>query len=307
MEGERGTGSTRSRRERVRTLRRPSKRRTLVPAPVTMTHKMPKPIHALLVLALGGAGLPSPAFADDADRALLSTFCDAANIKGSACTKARGYPNADNRACDVKLTEDRYSGRFIASGNSLLVVNYESGCETHATDDGGAAVFEQSGGKAIFRGFAPGSRVSGCVVLKGERQDQLACLTGHMGQGILESGIAQMVFTQDYSKGIGIATDMLLTAEDSSAAFGANVVTCKEGPKYFELSDVKAGPRPQTLTVKAGYADAETIRKACSKGFPKPKQTSGKLARADAYVPEGYQKRGTFIIDLVTRKVTPQG
>jgi len=268
---------------------------------------MPKPLHALLVLALGGACLSSPAFADDADRPLLLTFCDAANIKESACTKAKGYPDAGNRACDVKLTADRYSGRFVASGNPLLVVNYESGCEAHATNDGVAVMFEQSGGKAICRGFAPGSRVNDCVVLKGEPQDQLACLTGHMGQGILESGVAQMVFTEGYNKDIGIATDMLLTAEDSNGAFGANVVTCKEGPKNFELSDIKAGPRPETVMVKAGYADAETIKKACAKGFPKPKQTFGKLTRGDAYVPEGYEKRSTFIIDLVTRKVTPQG
>jgi hypothetical protein len=268
---------------------------------------MPRPIHILLVQALGGACvLAPPAHAQDADRALVATFCDAANIKGSACTKAKGYPNAGNRACDVKLTGDRYSGRFVAGGNTLLVVNYESGCESHASDDGGAPVFEQSGGKSIFRGFAPGSRVNDCVVLKGERQDQLACLTGHMGQGILESGVAQMVFTQDYNKDIRIATDMLLTAEDSRGAFGANVVTCKEGPKYFELTDIKAGPRPQTVSVKAGYADAETIKRACSKGFPKPKETFGKLARGDAYVSEGFEKRGTFIIDLVTHKVDKQ-
>jgi hypothetical protein len=267
---------------------------------------MPKPIHALLVLALGGACLPSLAYADDADRALLSTFCDAADIKGSACAKAKGYPNASGRACDVSLTADRHSGRFIASGRQLLVVNYESGCEAHATDNGGAAIFEQSGGNSIFRGFAPGSRVNDCVVLRSERQDRLACLTGHMGQGILASGVAQMLFTEAAGKGIGIATDMLLTAEDSSGAFGANVVTCKQGPKYFELSDIKAGPRPQTVTVTAGYADAETIKKACSKGFPKPKQTFGKLARGDAYVPEGFEKRGTFVIDLVTRRVDKQ-
>ena len=267
---------------------------------------MPKPIPALAALAFACL-LASPAHADDADRALLLTFCDAASIQGSACTRARSYPNAGNRACDVKLTADRTSGRFVASGNSLLVVNYESGCEAHATDDGGAAVFEQSGGKAIFRGFAPGSRVNDCVVLKGERQDQLACLTGHMGQGILESGVAQLVFTEGTSKDISIATDMLLTAEDSNGAFGANVITCKEGQKYFELSDIKPGPRPQTLTVKAGYADAGTIKKACASGFPKSKQTFGKLARGDAYVPEGYEKRGTFMIDLVTRKVSPQG
>ena len=108
-----------------------------------MIRLIPKSIPAILAVALGGASLlATPARADDADRALLSTFCDAANIKGSACSRAKGYPNAGNRGCDVKLSADRYSGQFIAAGNPLLVVNYESGCEAHATDNGGAAVFE---------------------------------------------------------------------------------------------------------------------------------------------------------------------
>ena len=65
-------------------------------------------------LALTGAFLLStaPARAAEADRALLSTFCDAANIKGSTCKRAKGYPNADKRACDVTLTADRYGGKI---------------------------------------------------------------------------------------------------------------------------------------------------------------------------------------------------
>lgn len=260
---------------------------------------------AMLALILGAACLPAaPARADDADRALLLTFCDAADIKGSACTKAKGYPNGGGRSCDVKLTADRYSGRFIASGNPLLVVNYESGCEARATDNGGAVVFEQSGGKAIFRGFAPGSQANDCVIVKSARQDWLVCVTGHMGQGILEGGVAQMALTQDYSKDISISADFLLTTEDTNGAYGANVVTCKERSKYFEIAEIKPGPRPQTVRVKASYADAATIRKACGKGFPKPKETFGTLSPGDAYVPKGYEKHGTFIIDLVTRKVT---
>ena len=271
-----------------------------------MIRPMPKPIPAFAALTFACL-FASAAHADDADRALLSTLCDADNIKGSTCTRARNYPNAGDRGCDVKLTADRHSGRFIAAGNPLLVINYESGCEPHATDGGGAVVFEQSEGKTILRGFQPGSQVNDCVTLKGERQDLLACLTGHVGQGIREGGVAQFVFTEGYSRDITVSPDFLMTTEDSIGAYGANVVTCKEGPKYFEVSDIKAGPRPQTLTVNVGYADAATIKKACGKGFPKPKQTFGKLSRGDAYVPEGYEKRGQFIIDLVTRKVTPQG
>jgi hypothetical protein len=263
---------------------------------------------AIIALALGCASLfaTSPAHTDDGDRALLSNFCDAAHIKGSACTRARGYPSAGNRGCDVKLSADRHSGRFIAAGNPLLVVNYESGCEAHATDNGGSIVFEQAGGKYLFRGYQPGSQVNDCTSVKGERQDFLVCLTGHMGQGTLEGGVAQMVFTEDYSKSVSVASDFLLTAEDSIGAYGANVVTCKEGPKYFGVADIKPGSRAQTITVKAKYADAETIKRACGKGFPKPKEVFGTLAPGDAYVPKGYEKRGTFVIDLVTRKVTPQ-
>jgi hypothetical protein len=272
-----------------------------------MIRPIPKSIPAILAVALGGASLlTTPARADDADRALLSTFCDAANIKGSACARAKGYPNAGNRGCDVKLSADRTSGRFIAAGNPLLVVNYESGCEAHATDNGGAVVFEQSSGKPVFRGFAPGSQLNDCVTVKGKRQDLLACLTGHMGQGILEGGVAQMAFTQDYSNDISISADFLMTTEDSRGAYGANVVTCKERSKYFEVSNIKPGPQPQTVTVKVSYADAATIKKACAKGFPRPKQIFGKLSPGEAYVPDGYAKRGTFTIDLVTRKVTPQ-
>src|SRR5438874_3288863 len=148
-----------------------------------MIHPMSKSIPAIIALAVGGACLlATPARADDADRALLATFCDADNIKGSACTRAKGYPNARNRGCDVNLSADRHSGRFVAGGNPLLVVNYESGCEAHATENGGAVVFEQNSGKTIFRGFAPGSQVNDCATVKGERQDWLVCLTGHMVQ-----------------------------------------------------------------------------------------------------------------------------
>lgn len=273
-----------------------------------MIRPMPKQFPAVVALALAGACLfASPARADDADRALLSTFCDAADIKESTCTRARNYPDAGDRACDVKLTSDRHSGRFIAAGNPLLVVNYESGCEPHATDNGGAVVFEQSGGKTIFRSFQPGSQVNDCITLsRSAQQDWLMCITGHIGQGNLETGVAEFVFTQDYSRNVSISPDFLVTAVDSIRAYGANVVTCKERSKYFEISDIKAGPRPQTVTVTVRHADAATIGKACRKGFPKPKEIFGKLSRGEAYVPEGYEKRGKFIIDLVTRKVTPQ-
>ena len=267
-----------------------------------------KALPAILALPLSGAMLPAPpAHAQVPDRALLSTFCDAPNIKGSTCRRAKSYPDAGRRGCDVTLTGDRFAGRFLASGHPLLVANYESGCEPHATDDGGSVVFEQVGGAYVFRSFQPGVRTNECVTLaKDARQDVLVCLAGHMGQGLLETGVAQIVFAQGAGTSIGLSVDMMLTAEDSIDAYGANVVTCRERLKYFELSKLAAGPRKDTVTVDASYADAETIETACGKGFAKPAQTFGELAPGDAYVPEGDEKSGKLVIDLVTRKAALQ-
>jgi hypothetical protein len=265
--------------------------------------------YLVIALAVGGAlsFATAPAAAEDMDRALLATFCDAANIAGSTCKKAKSYPNTGGRTCDVQLSEERHRGKFVA-GQALLVISYESGCEPHATDGGGAVVFEQNADKPVFRSFQPGSQTNNCVTVpKDAQQDLLVCITGHIGQGILESGVAQFVFTRNFDREIGIALDFLMTAEDTTGAWGANTVTCKEGPKYFGVSKLAAGSRPMTVTVNVDYADAATIRAACGKKSPKPKETFGKLAKGDAYVPAGYEKKAKFIIDLVTRKVTPQG
>ena len=266
---------------------------------------MTKAAPLFLALALGTAPfLAAPVRAQNNDRLLLSTFCDAANIKGATCKRAKFYPEAGRRACDVKLNADRFSGRFVAGGNTLLVVNYESGCEAHATDNGGAAVFEQAGGLLMFGGFQPGLQVNDCIVLKETQADRLVCITGHMGQGIMETGVALMGFAQGPDRRIRMSLDMLVSAEDSSGAFGSNVVTCKEKSKYFELAKLAPGPRPGTVTALASYADAETIRTACGKGFPKPKEVFGDLVPGDAYVPEGHEKHGKVTIDLATKKVT---
>jgi hypothetical protein len=273
---------------------------------------MPKPIHAIAAITLGGTVVlaASPALAQDAaDHTLLATFCDAGNIKGDTCSHAKGYPASGKRNCEVKLLKDRFTGKFIASGNPLLAVNYDSGCEARANDDGGSAVFELVKGSTSFVGFQPGMRVNECVVVpRGERQDSLVCLTGHIGQGYLEGGVAQMLFARDYGKGIGIKYDFLLRSTDSTGAAGANVVTCKKKPPvYFQLSKIAVGPRKETVAFDATFADADTFKTACSKGFPKPKETFGTLSKGDAYVPEGFEKKGRVIIDLARRKVEPPG
>ena len=66
-----------------------------------------KAIGAIMLLALGGTAAVAQAGekAPGADRPLLATFCDAADIKGSACRRAKGYRSG--KRCDVKLTPDR--------------------------------------------------------------------------------------------------------------------------------------------------------------------------------------------------------
>ncbi|WP_407167006.1 hypothetical protein [Bradyrhizobium sp. ORS 111] len=270
---------------------------------------MPKPpINWVVALTFGTAALfiAEAAPAQDNDRALLSTFCAAANIKGSACTRARSYPNAAGRACDVTLTQERYAGRFLAANSPLLVVNYESECESHVTDFGGVALFAKNGQAYRFVRFVPGAQGHDCIVLpRDERQDVLVCAVGHMGQGNLDSAVARMEFTSKPGKGIAISPDFLLRAEDTVSAYGSNVVTCNEGPKYFDLSNLAAGPRRNSVAIDVEYADDETIRTACGEGFPKPKELFYDLAAGEALVPPGYEKKGRFTIDLLTRKIAP--
>jgi hypothetical protein len=268
---------------------------------------MSKSAAPFLALAFCGIFFVTPAGAQNSDRALLVTFCDAGNIKGKICTRAKRYPNAPKRGCDVTLNGDRFRGKFLASGNPLLVVAYESGCEAHATDNGGSVVFEQAGGTYIFKGYRPGMQAGECItVAKDAGQDVLVCLTGHMGQGIMATGVALMNFALR-RKGIALSLDFLLRAEESSGAFGANTVTCKERPpKYFELDKLKAGPQPMTVSLDASWADTETFRTACGNGFPRPKEAIVDLTPGDAWLPEDRMKRGKVVIDLATRKVVAQ-
>jgi hypothetical protein len=259
----------------------------------------------IAAITLGGllAAIPAGVRAED-DAKLLATFCAAKDIKGSTCRNARGYQSG--MVCDVKLGEDRYRGRFLAD-STILVVRYESGCEAHATDNGGSVVFEADGDRVVFRGYQPGYPVNDCIAIPGNaEQGRLICLTGHIGQGILESGVAEMVFTREFDQAIKLAYDFLMTAEDATGAFGSNTVTCKETSKYFSLDGLRAGPRPDTVAVDAAYADGDTVRTACAQGFPRPAEVFGKLVPGDAYVPDGYEKNATFVIDLVTRKAVAE-
>jgi hypothetical protein len=120
-----------------------------------------KAIGAIILLALGGTAFAQASGttkdkAPGADRPLLATFCDAADIKGSACRRAKGYRSG--KRCDVKLTPDRHSGKFLTDGSTLLIVNYESGCEPHATNFGGAVIFNRRTAPSASGDISPPSR-----------------------------------------------------------------------------------------------------------------------------------------------------
>ena len=87
-----------------------------------------------MTLLAGVTALPASSEAQTADAQLLSTFCAPSNMRGSACRRAKAYPN--RRACDVSLGKNRYSGKFVA-GRTILVVGYGSECEAHVNDFGG--------------------------------------------------------------------------------------------------------------------------------------------------------------------------
>ena len=104
-------------------------------------------------------------------------------------------------------------------------------------------IFEQKDGAFVFKGFQPGFQVNDCITLaRNEKQDRLICITGHLGQGHLESGVAEMVFTQDFSKTIDVSLNYFVRAEDATGAYGSNVVECKETSIYFSLAKLGAGP-----------------------------------------------------------------
>ncbi|WP_257165844.1 hypothetical protein [Bradyrhizobium sp. SRS-191] len=244
--------------------------------------------------------------ADATDRALLSQFCAPNAIAGSTCKQAKSYPSDDERGCNVTLQPQRQQGRFLATGHPLLLVSYGSDCEPHANNFGGTVVFEQVGDTYQFLGFQPGIDVDECVIAaKDGAQDVLVCLTGFMGQGIIESAVARVGFPTGSDGSFEMTYDVLLRASNSTGAFSSNVVTCTEQINYFGLSKLAAGPRPGTVVVTVSYADRETIEKACAKGFPIPKDAlDHNIAPDEAFVPDAYAKRGSAVIDLSSRTAT---
>jgi hypothetical protein len=205
------------------------------------------------------------------------------------------------------LESNRYSGKFLSSNTSLLIVDYESDCEPHATNWGGSVLFEKASEGYIFRGYQPGFRVRDCVSMpKTTKQDRLICLTGYAGQGHSDTSIAEVIFTWDFEKAIKLNLDTLLSAEDSVGAYGVNSVDCKAKIEYFRISNVSAGPQSDTISLEMQYADSATIREACRPGAPIPADAIGTPRAGTAFVPHGVERTSKFVLDLGSRELTPE-
>ena len=258
----------------------------------------------ILVAVLGSLGLQS-AFGDSIDQGLLATFCSPAEITGSTCLDAKAYRYG--KKCPVKLGSNRYSGKFLSSNSSLLLVDYESDCEPHITSFGGSVLFEKASKGYIFRGYQPGVRVNGCISIpRNSQQDRLICQTGYMGQGHLETVVVEVIFTQDFSKAIKLSTDTLISAEDSTGAYGVNSVDCKATAEYFGFSKLGVGPQSDTLSLEMVFADSTTIREACRPGSPIPPSAIDSPRVGTAYIAQGAERTSKFIFDLGSRELTPE-
>jgi hypothetical protein len=254
---------------------------------------------ACLAAIAGSAAEKKPASGE-----LLAQFCATGDVKGNNCLRAKGYPGGND--CNVELRDDPpVEGRFLASKTVILLARYDSDCEPHATENGGSVVFERIAGGLRFLGYQPGLAFDTCAtVAAGDTRDRLVCVTSHMGQGYLESAIAEVVLTQTAG---AIKNDLKFfqRATDSIGARGANSVKCSAKFAWFSFSDVKAGPGAGTVSVEASYADAETIRRACSRNAPKVKALMP-AERGDAYVDERSTRQGRFVLDLASRALMPE-
>ena len=152
-------------------------------------------------VAIGGALLFAwPAAAQDADRLLLAAFCDLGNIEGSTCKKARLYPDAGTRACDVKLTQGALH-RQIRRGHRRCSSSPMKAAASRTPPMAAARSCSNSSPTNMCSGVFSRARrpTTASTLPKSTQQDVLVCITGHIGQGYLESGVAQMIFNAECS------------------------------------------------------------------------------------------------------------
>jgi hypothetical protein len=260
---------------------------------------------ACLCLSLAAAA-PARAEISQKDRAaILKAVCAKGQIRKGQCAKAARYPGG--KACNIELTGEGGEGRFLSSDQPLLFAVYRSECESHASNWGGALIFEKRDGKLAFGGYQQGLAGSGCLTLPKPdgSSDRLICMTGWMGQGYQSEMLGEVVFARDQAGKITAEFKELLAAGNSEGALGVNSVQCGKPDWYFTLGNPKRGPSPETILLTIAYADKAQIEQLCAK--PGRNAALGMRPPNDdeAYIPKQEEKSGRFVYDLSTGTVSP--
>jgi hypothetical protein len=225
---------------------------------------------------------------------LLTTFCAVDDISGSECLRMKNY--RPGQPCRVQLTGKSYAGKLLASSAGIVVADYISECESHATEFGGSVVLEQTDKGLSFRGFVPAYRSHDCAVVPatGGDHDGLICIMTHTGYGQTETSVSEFVLARTSQKAIGIShVDITHTSNVEAGENALTRVSCN-GDQGFEklgLRQLQAGPAAGIVTVELTYADAASVKAACVSAVSGPDHAISLLYGGDGFLSEAAQKR----------------
>ncbi len=246
-------------------------------------------------LAAGTLSIPDR----KADR-LLATFCDPINMRGKECLHVRRYPSGPH--CNVELTGKVYSGRFLTAGRHTVIAGYRSGCEPHASNFGGVAIFEEVDGRVSFQGFVPGAMASDCVVVPSHQDlERLVCISSFNGQGEEITSLAELRLAQTSAKRYYITADHFSEAQDNKGVYGLTRVSCLVKQDDLAIANLSAGSQPDAVSVSITYLDELAIRDACASPNVDLQGTRSIADAGSAYIKEGVERRRVATFDLANR------
>jgi hypothetical protein len=232
---------------------------------------------------------------------LLAAFCAVDDIRGSECLRMKNY--RPGQTCSVQLTGKSYAGKLLASSAGIVVADYISECEPHATEFGGSVVLEQTDKWLSFRGFVPAYRSHDCAVVPdtGGDHDSLICIMTHTGFGQTDTSVSEFVLARTSQKAIGISpVDITHTSNVEAGENALTRVSCK-GDQGFEklgLRQLQAGRAAGTVTVELTYADAASVKAACVSAVSGPDHAISLLYGGDGFLSEAAQKRRRVELNL---------
>lgn len=232
---------------------------------------------------------------------LLAAFCAVDDISGSECRHMKNYRSG--QTCTVKLTGKSYAGKLLASSAGIVVADYMSECESHATEFGGSVVLEQTGKGFSFRGFIPAYRSYDCAVVPATSgdHDSLICIMTHSGYGETETSVREFVLARTSPTAIVISHADITSVSNVEAGENGLVRVSCDGDQGFEkidLGQLQAGAAAGTVTVELTYADAASVKAACVSAVSGPDHAISLLHGGDGFLPEAAQKRGRVELNL---------